>query len=111
MREAGAHEVEELASDGPRSSMADESWHPLAENGDIGIGCMPCSPRERVRVEDSVEIDAKRILLRYGMPIAVLDKTTEEERIRLAHTIVRTALADREVRLRDLLLETGTLVG
>lgn len=58
-------------------------------------------------MEDSVEIDAKRILLRYGMPIAVLDKMTEEERIRLAHTIVRTAPADREVRLRDLLLETG----
>lgn len=54
-----------------------------------------------------VAVDAKRILLRYGAPISVLDKVTEEDRIEFARTISRTALAEREARLRALLKEHG----
>ena len=60
-------------------------------------------------MKDSVVIDAKRILLRYGTPIVVLDKVAEEERIRLARVIARTPLAERELRLRKLLAEAGHL--
>jgi len=58
-------------------------------------------------VNDSVAVDAKRILLRYGAPIGVLDKVTEDDRIRFARLIARTSLPDREVRLRELLEEGG----
>jgi hypothetical protein len=58
-------------------------------------------------LNDSVAVDAKRILLRYGAPIAVLDKVTEEDRIKFARLIARTTLPDREVRLRELLAEGG----
>lgn len=58
-------------------------------------------------MSDSVAIDAKRILLRYGAPINVLDKVTEVDRIELARLIARTVLADREPRLRELLTERG----
>ena len=60
-------------------------------------------------MKDSVVIDAKRILLRYGAPIMVLDKVAEEERIRLAREISQTPLAERETRLRELLAEAGHL--
>ena len=65
-------------------------------------------PRE-VKLEDSVAVDAKRILLRYGTPILVLDKVGEEERIALARLIAKTPLAEREKRLRELLAEAGHL--
>ncbi|HSM61413.1 MAG TPA: hypothetical protein VK849_11470 [Longimicrobiales bacterium] len=58
-------------------------------------------------MSDTVSIDAKRILLRYGAPISVLDKITEEDRIEFARTITRTTLAEREARLRALLVEHG----
>lgn len=58
---------------------------------------------------DSVAVDAKRILLRYGAPINVLDKVSEPERIEFARAITRTTLADREPRLRALLVERGYL--
>lgn len=60
-------------------------------------------------MKDSVAVDAKRILLRYGAPISVLDKVPQEERIALARTIARTALPEREQRLRELLAEAGYL--
>ena len=60
-------------------------------------------------MKDSVVVDAKRILLRYGTPIRVLDNVADEERIRLARVIAKTPLAEREVRLRDLLAEAGHL--
>lgn len=60
-------------------------------------------------MKDSVVIDAKRILLRYGTPIMVLDKVAEEERIRLAREISKTPLAEREPRLRELLAKAGHL--
>jgi len=58
-------------------------------------------------VNDSVAVDAKRILLRYGAPIGVLDKVSENDRIRFARLIARTALPEREDRLRELLQEEG----
>ena len=60
-------------------------------------------------VVDSVAIDAKRILLRYGAPISVLDKVSEAERIRLARQISRTLLPEREPHLKKLLREAGYL--
>ena len=61
-------------------------------------------------VTDSVVIDAKRILLRYGAPITVLDKVTEPHRIELAREIALTSLPDRQPRLRELLIEKGYIV-
>ncbi len=58
-------------------------------------------------MQDSVAVDAKRILLRYGTPISVLDRISKEERIQLARTVATTPLQDREVRLRELLSELG----
>ena len=58
-------------------------------------------------MNDSVAVDAKRILLRYGAPIGVLDKVSEDDRIRFARLIARTALPEREIRLRELLKEGG----
>jgi hypothetical protein len=60
-------------------------------------------------VNDSVAVDAKRILLRYGAPIAILDRVSEEDRIRFARLVARTSLPDREGRLRELLAEGGYL--
>ena len=56
-------------------------------------------------MSDSVAVDAKRILLRYGAPINVLDEVSDEDRIVLARDIAKTNLADREARLRELLAE------
>jgi bifunctional DNase/RNase len=58
-------------------------------------------------VNDSVAVDAKRILLRYGAPIAVLDKVTEPHRIEFAREIAKTTLPERQRRLRQLLAENG----
>lgn len=58
-------------------------------------------------MNDSVAVDAKRILLRYGAPISILDSVSEEDRITYARTIAKTALPKREKRLRELLVEGG----
>ena len=58
---------------------------------------------------DSLAVDAKRILLRYGAPIAILDKVSEKDRIRFARLVARTTLPEREQRLRELLAEGGYL--
>ena len=60
-----------------------------------------------VQLSDSVAVDAKRILLRYGAPINVLDAVSDEDRIALARDIAKTTLADREARLKELLAEGG----
>jgi hypothetical protein len=60
-----------------------------------------------VQLSDSVAVDAKRILLRYGAPINVLDEVSDEERIVLARAIAKTTLAEREGRLKELLAERG----
>ena len=58
-------------------------------------------------MNDQVAVDAKRIILRYGAPIAILDKVSDEQRIRFARAIAKTTLAEREPRLRELLIEEG----
>lgn len=58
-------------------------------------------------MEDAVAVDAKRILLRYGAPIAVLDSVPPEARIKLARAITRTSLPERSSRLKQLLTEEG----
>ncbi len=60
-------------------------------------------------MDDSVVVDAKRILLRYGAPIAILDKIEDTERIELARLVSRTEVPDRGSRLQDLLVERGYL--
>ena len=58
-------------------------------------------------MDDSVAVDAKRILLRYGAPISVLDDVPDEQRVEFARAVSRTALPDREDFLRALLAEKG----
>ena len=58
-------------------------------------------------MSDSVVVDAKRILLRYGAPINILDNVSDEDRIALARAIAKTNLPERESRLRELLAEGG----
>ncbi len=61
-------------------------------------------------MNDSVAVDAKRILLRYGAPIAILDDVTEAHRIEFAREIAKTTLPERQARLRELLVEHGYIV-
>lgn len=61
------------------------------------------------KVTDALAVDAKRILLRYGAPIAILDDVSEKDRIRFARLVARTTLPEREERLRELLAEGGYL--
>lgn len=61
-------------------------------------------------MNDSVAIDAKRILLRYGAPIVILDDVTEAHRIQFAREIAKTSLPERQTRLRELLVEHGYVV-
>lgn len=58
-------------------------------------------------MSDSVAVDAKRILLRYGAPIAVLDRVSEAHRIEFARDIAKTQLPERELRLHTLLVAHG----
>lgn len=58
-------------------------------------------------MSDSVAVDAKRILLRYGAPINILDDVSESDRIEFARAIAKTSLPDREVTLKALLEERG----
>ena len=56
---------------------------------------------------DDVAVDAKRILLRYGAPIDVLDEVGEVERIELARFTAKTPLPERERRLHQELADRG----
>lgn len=58
-------------------------------------------------MSDSVSVDARRILLRYGAPIVILDKVPEKDQVRLARLIAKTNLPEREKRMRELLEEGG----
>lgn len=58
-------------------------------------------------MDDSVAVDAKRILLRYGAPIAVLDDIPDVKRIELAREVARASLPEREALLRKLLGDHG----
>ena len=67
----------------------------------------PKKKKAEPKASDPVAVDAKRILLRYGAPIATLDKVSEAHRIEFAREIAKTSLPDREPRLRELLTENG----
>ena len=58
-------------------------------------------------MNDSVDVDAKRILLRYGAPISILDDVPSEKRVEFARAVSRTPLAERETFLKGLLAENG----
>ena len=58
-------------------------------------------------MDDSVAKDAKRLLLRYGAPIAIVDQLSEDERISYARTIIKTAVPERPAHLRNVLHENG----
>lgn len=60
-------------------------------------------------MDDTVAKDAKRLLLRYGAPISVVDRLTDEERITYARSIIRTAVPDRPAQLRDLFSRDGRM--
>jgi len=60
-------------------------------------------------MDDSVSKDAKRLLLRYGAPIAIVDQLSDEERIIYARSILRTAVPDRPAHLRELLSDDGRI--
>lgn len=60
-------------------------------------------------MDDSVAKDAKRLLLRYGAPISVVDRLSDDERITVARSILRSSLSERQARLRTLLNEGGWL--
>jgi hypothetical protein len=59
-------------------------------------------------MDDSVARDAKRLLLRYGAPIAVVDKLSDDDRITFARTIIRTPVPKRPGHLRELLKDGGS---
>lgn len=58
---------------------------------------------------DEVAKDAKRLLLRYGAPIRVVDQLPDEDRITYARVVVRTSLSDRPAKVKQLLAEGGWL--
>lgn len=60
-------------------------------------------------MSDEVAVDAKRILLRYGVPITILDKIDESLRIAFAREVSKTAVPDRGEKVLDLLVEHGYL--
>ena len=60
-------------------------------------------------MDDSVAKDAKRLLLRYGAPIAVVDQLSEDERISYARNIIRISVPERPAHLKSLLHEKGHL--
>ena len=60
-------------------------------------------------MDDSVAKDAKRLLLRYGAPIAVVEELSDDQRINYARSIIRTAVAERPAQLKGILRADGHL--
>ena len=60
-------------------------------------------------MDDSVAKDAKRLLLRYGAPISVVEKLSDDDRITFARSIIRTELSARQAKVKQLLNEGGWL--
>lgn len=56
---------------------------------------------------DEVAKDAKRLLLRYGAPISVVERLPEGDRIAYARSVVRTTLSERGKKVKQLLAEGG----
>ena len=61
-------------------------------------------------MDDSVAKDAKRLLLRYGAPISVVDQLSDDERISYARSILKTAVPKRPAHLRELLVGDDRMV-
>lgn len=61
-------------------------------------------------MDDSVAKDAKRLLLRYGAPISLVDQLTDDERIAYARVLIRTAVPDRPQHLREMFAGDGRSV-
>jgi hypothetical protein len=59
--------------------------------------------------DDNVAKDAKRLLLRYGAPISVVDTLTDEEKIAYARSIIKETVPDRPQFLRRLLAGDGRM--
>lgn len=62
-------------------------------------------------MDDNVARDAKRLLLRYGAPISVVEQLSDDDRVDYARSMLRTSLSDRQERLREILAEGGWLDG
>jgi hypothetical protein len=60
-------------------------------------------------MDDSVAKDAKRLLLRYGAPIHVVDSLSDDERISYARNLIRTSVPERPAYLRGLLSDDGRM--
>jgi len=52
-------------------------------------------------MDDSVAKDAKRLLLRYGAPIAVVDELSDDQRISYARSLLRNAPPELKEMLRE----------
>ncbi len=57
------------------------------------------------RMDDSVAKDAKRLLLRYGAPIAVVEELNDDQRISYARSLLRNAPPERQSKLKEMLRE------
>ena len=60
-------------------------------------------------MDDSVARDAKRLMLRYGAPISVVDQLSDDERITYARSILKISVPERQSHLRGLLTDDGRL--
>lgn len=58
-------------------------------------------------MDDSVARDAKRMLLRYGAPISIVERLSDDDRIMYARSIIHTDLAQRSGKVKELLAEGG----
>ena len=57
------------------------------------------------RMDDTVAKDAKRLLLRYGAPIAVVEELNDDQRISYARSLLRNAPPERQSKLKEMLRE------
>jgi hypothetical protein len=58
-------------------------------------------------MDDSVARDAKRLMLRYGAPISVVEVLSDDERITYARSMLKKSVPERPAHLRGLLAEDG----
>ncbi len=56
-------------------------------------------------MDDGVARDAKRLLLRYGAPIAVVEELSDDDRISYARSLIRNAPMERQTKLKQMLRE------
>lgn len=58
-------------------------------------------------MDDSVARDAKRLLLRYGAPIAVVEQLSDTDRITYARSMLHASVSERPTKLKELLSDGG----